>query len=115
MTKLAQGALDLNSRKCSIDFAFLQRCVTQLLEQQASGSVISTEQQQQLLASVGSANTSIEVLNLCSERQLPLAALICQLARQQAQAIVAATVAVEVFAINRKGEIIASTVTEKTV
>ncbi|MCJ8338110.1 MAG: cobalt-precorrin-5B (C(1))-methyltransferase [Pseudomonadales bacterium] len=115
MTKLAQGALDLNSRKCSIDFAFLQRCVTQLLEQQASVLVINTEQQQQLLASVGSANTSIEVLNLCSERQLPLAALICQLAQQQAQAIVAATVAVEVFAINRKGEIIASTVTEVAV
>ncbi|OUS32041.1 cobalt-precorrin-5B (C(1))-methyltransferase ['Osedax' symbiont bacterium Rs2_46_30_T18] len=111
MTKLAQGALDLNSRKCSIDFVFLQRCVTQLLEQQTTAAEISTAQQQQLLDSVGKANTSIEVLNLCMAQQLPLAQLVCQLAQQQAALIVAATVTVEVFAINRKGEIIASTVT----
>ncbi|EPJ49983.1 MAG: cobalamin (vitamin B12) biosynthesis CbiD protein [Osedax symbiont Rs2] len=110
MTKLAQGALDLNSRKCSIDFAFLQRCVTQLLDQQPAQAQIGAAQSQQLLASVGAANTSIEVLDLCAQQQLGLAALICRLAQQQAQLIVAPSVAVEVFAINRKGEIIASTV-----
>ncbi len=106
MTKLAQGALDLNSRKCSIDFVFLQACVQQLLTEQPD--LCTDLQQQVLLAAILQANTSIEVLNLASAAKVPLAGLICRLAQQQAQAIVAQTVAVEVFAINRQGQIIAS-------
>lgn len=100
MTKLAQGALDLNSRKCSIDFGFLAQCVEQLLK--------GSEDRQPLLENVKNANTSIEVLNICQSLNLPIADLICRLAQQQAKKIVAPSIAVEVFAINRRGEIIAS-------
>jgi len=107
LTKMAQGALDLNSRKCSIDFSFLQACTDQLLKQQNSQDPV-------LLTSVLKANTSIEVLNLVSEKRLPLAAYICQLARDKAKEIVAKNIEVEVFAINRRGEIIAKALNHGT-
>jgi cobalt-precorrin-5B (C1)-methyltransferase len=107
MTTLAQGDLDLNSRKSSIDFEFLQRCVAKLITSTDNHNVKNTGAQQQLLESVINANTSIEVLNLCVDAKLPLAELICQLAKEQAQQIIAKSIDVEVFAINRKGVIVA--------
>jgi len=100
LTKMAQGALDLNSRKCSIDFEFLHDCVCQLLIEQGA-------ENPSLLQKIRSANTSIEVLNLADKNNLALADLICHLAQRKAVAIVSANTVVEVFAINRLGEIIA--------
>jgi cobalt-precorrin-5B (C1)-methyltransferase len=105
MTKMAQGALDLNSRKSSINFGFLDDCISSLLDSLAHD--LTTAEQEALHASVLAANTSIDVLNLSLQAQLPLAELICQLARQQASGIVAKSIEVEVFAIDRKGQIIA--------
>ncbi|NQZ33503.1 MAG: cobalt-precorrin-5B (C(1))-methyltransferase [Oceanospirillaceae bacterium] len=101
LTKMAQGELDLNSRKCSIDFAFLSDCISRLLKAQG-------REDQSLLTKVSAANTSIEVLNLANTENLALAALICQLAQEKAAKIVASNIIVEVFAINRQGDIVAS-------
>lgn len=101
LTKMAQGALDLNSRKCSIDFDFLSTCVKQLLTAQG-------REDSRILERVRHANTSIEVLNIALAEKLELAALICNMAQQKAVAIVASNIEVEVLAINRQGEIIAS-------
>jgi len=100
LTKMAQGALDLNSRKCSIDFDFLHDCVKQLLKERG-------EENSALLKKIRHANTSIEVLTLADNSNLALADLICRLAQEKAVAIVSANTQVEVFAINRLGEIIA--------
>ncbi|MEH6444268.1 MAG: cobalt-precorrin-5B (C(1))-methyltransferase [Oceanospirillaceae bacterium] len=115
MTKLAQGELDLNSRKSSIDFEFLADCARQLqvqvnAEQRVANQHLdlAKQDQQQLLVEILAANTSIEVLQKCSAAGLELANMICKLAQFQAQKIVASDVEVEVFAINRQGKMIAS-------
>ena len=115
MTKLAQGALDLNSRKSSIDFQFLQRCVQELLAQ--SLQKMPQSAQQLLLDQVVNANTSVEVLNLANDAALPMADYISYLACGQARSVLLDTntqiegaqrqsISVEVFSIDRKGVIV---------
>ncbi len=123
MTKLAQGALDLNSRKSSIDFQFLQRCVQQLLAQ--SVEPMSQPAQQSLLEQVLNANTSVQVLNLANDAGLPMADYISYLACVQARSVlldaqaasadqqgirvdIKVDIRVEVFSIDRKGVIVGS-------
>jgi cobalt-precorrin-5B (C1)-methyltransferase len=117
MTKLAQGALDLNSRKSSIDFQFLQRCVQELLAQ--SVEPMSQPAQHSLLEQVLNANTSVQVLSLANDAGLPMADYISYLACMQARSVLldASTqttgtdqqgIRVEVFSIDRKGVIVGS-------
>ncbi len=96
ITKLANGHLNLNSRESSIDFTHMADLAKQL------GA--NDDLQQAIL----SANTSIEVLTLCQKNNLDLAQLVCKQALAKAKSIVPASVRVEVWVINRKGQFVGS-------
>ena len=96
LTKLANGHLDLNSRKSSIDFTQLANIAKSL------GA--SNELQQQILT----ANTSIEVLNKTREAGLDIATVICRDALAVARDIVHESIEVEVWAVDRKGLFVAN-------
>ena len=98
LTKLACGHMDLHSRASSIDFEYLAG-----LAQQQGGS-------KTLLEQIRGANTSIEALNLCQQENVDLAAAVCAQALQRAQEKVGHQVQVEVWAINRQGNIIGRSV-----
>ena len=100
LTKLANGHLDLNSRQSSIDFSQLASIAKSL---GASAT---------LQAEILEANTSIEVLTMTREAGLDIATVICQRALQVAQAIVHPSIAVEVWAVNRKGQFVANALSE---
>ncbi|WP_086932121.1 cobalt-precorrin-5B (C(1))-methyltransferase [Agarilytica rhodophyticola] len=92
ITKLANGHLDLNSRASAIDFKHMASVAKRLGANQS------------LQHNIIQANTSMEVLELCSS--IDLANAICDQALRKTQSIVPESVAVEIWAINRRGEFV---------
>lgn len=96
ISKLAAGHLDLHSRRSSIDLPWLA-------EQAAHLGADAP-----LQAAICAATTSQQAVTLAAGAGLPLAAHICELARRVALGKVPAGIRVEVFAIDRAGQIIGS-------
>jgi cobalt-precorrin-5B (C1)-methyltransferase len=94
LTKLADGHMDLHSRASSINFDQLTYWARKL------GST------DELNNKIISANTSIEVLNLCHAEDLDLATLVCHEARLKVMSVIPDQVEVEVFAVDRKGNFV---------
>jgi len=98
MTKLAQGRLDLHSRRGGIDFSDLAHRVME------SGGAPA------LAKAVAGANTALHALELTADAGLDLAAIIARDARQvAARAFGGADVALEVVVVGRDGRVLAST------
>ena len=95
ISKLANHHLDLNSRSSSISFQHLAETAKEL---GANDELVNT---------ILNANTSIEVLNECQQQGIDIGAALCQKALSFASSIVPQSVEVEVWAINRQGELIA--------
>ena len=98
LSKLAQGHLDLHSRQSSIDFAFLAQ-----LAKTGGGD-------KNLLKNIKASNTSIQALNLCEQQQIDLAAIVCRVALQKVYSILPQSIEAEIWAVNRQGQIIGTTV-----
>ncbi|WP_175745536.1 cobalt-precorrin-5B (C(1))-methyltransferase [Burkholderia ambifaria] len=96
LSKLAAGHLDLHSRHSSIDLP--------LLAQWAAEAGASDA----LQAAMRAANTSQEALKLALAAGVPLGDLVCAHALRVARDIVPASVAVEMFAIDRQGRFVGS-------
>ena len=94
ISKLAAGHLDLHSRHSSVDLALLA------VEAAALGATA------ELQGAIRTANTSQQALALAHAAELPLGARICGMARDQARAVVLPEVAVEVWAIDREGQVV---------
>jgi len=91
ISKLANGNLDLHSKKSEIDFSQFSILATK------EGAADS------LLSSIQNANTSIEVLSLCNQNQIDLGSLICEQALVFVKTILPKEIEVEVWAIDRSG------------
>jgi cobalt-precorrin-5B (C1)-methyltransferase len=94
LSKLAAGHLDLHSRNSSIDLPMLTDWAVQ---HGASGA---------LQTSMLAANTSQQALALAREAGVPLGDIVCEQALRVARDIVPASVSVEIYAIDRQGNII---------
>lgn len=94
ITKLANGHMDLNSRVSRIDFTHIAELAKTL------GAKDSLQEK------ILKANTSIEALDMCMQENIALADAMCVRALATARAIVPASVALEVLAINRRGELV---------
>lgn len=94
ITKLANGHMDLNSRVSSIDFQHIA---------QVAKSVGADEALQQ---NILEANTSIQALTLCDAHGVSLADAMCELAYQKARAYVPSNIELDVWAIDRKGNMV---------
>jgi cobalt-precorrin-5B (C1)-methyltransferase len=97
ISKLAQGHMDLNSRASSIDFDFLISVAKDL----GATSVLCDKIKQ--------SNTSIEALKHCQNHQIDLAQALCLRALNVAQKVIPKSIDVEVMAIDRHGQFVAST------
>ncbi len=95
LSKLANGHLDLHSGASKIDFKQLAE-----IAKNAGANEALT---QAILAS----NTSIEALKHCQQQGIDLAALVCKKALAVARKIVPASVELEVWAVDRQGNIVA--------
>ena len=96
MSKLAQGRLDLHSKRNSIDFAWLSA----RLAGEGAGS--------DLAAAAGSANTALEVLQIAERANIPLAAAIARDAARTAQhALGRGDIRIDVAVFGRDGELLA--------
>lgn len=91
ISKLAAGHLDLHSRNSSVDLPLLA------VEAAALGA------ESRLQEAIRAANTSQRALVLAHSAGLPLGKRICNMARDQARAILPPEVAVEVWATDREG------------
>ena len=94
ISKLAQHHMDLNSRASSIDLA--------ALAQLAASLGAEAELQERMT----NANTSVEALSFAMSAGLPLANAICQQALDFARQYIPAHIALEVWAIDRKGQFV---------
>ena len=93
ISKLAAGNSSLHSRHSSIDFAFLANLANEL------GA------NDELVNAIKQANTSLEVLKYCEQHQVPLANRISQLARSHALTMCHNTVEIDVYCVNKAGEL----------
>jgi len=96
LTKLANGHLDLNSRASSIDFDHLAELA------------IGAGADQELARWIRTANTSVQVLKACQQKEIDLAAAVCREALSRARAIVPPEVEVEIWAVDRQGNFVGS-------
>ncbi len=96
ISKLAQGHMDLHSRASSIDFFYLAE-----LTKKAGGSDGLGEK-------VLNSNTSIEALQHCQNEQVDLANAVCTEALAQVRRIVPESVELDLWVVNRQGEIVGS-------
>lgn len=95
LTKLAQGHLDLHSRRSQVDFAALAALVAD-----AGGADALVER-------VRSANTALDALRVCDAAALPLGELVAARSREQAlRTLEGAPVAVDVVVIDRAGTVV---------
>lgn len=95
LCKLAQGHLDLHSGRSQVDLTWLARQLELLQAPEA------------LHQKVLESNTAQEVLQHTQEFQIPLAAHIARLARDQARAVLKrAPVSVEVMVFDRPGQLV---------
>ena len=92
ISKLACGHKDLHSKKSSIDFDFLAQVATDL------GA------DEKLALAIKQANTSIEALGLC--KSIALADEICKYAWRHARKAVPTEIAIDLWAIDRKGNLV---------
>jgi cobalt-precorrin-5B (C1)-methyltransferase len=100
ISKLANGHMDLNSRASDIDFLHLATVASEMGADKV------------LIAAIQSANTSVQALQLCQQKNIDLANALCHRALVVAQKIVPINVNVEVVAIDRKGQFVGSTSAE---
>ncbi len=98
ISKLAQGNMDLNSRVSSIDLGALAELAATL------GA------DQELQERMTNANTSVEALSFASSAGLELADAICQQALTFARKYIPDHIALEVWAIDRKGQFVGKAV-----
>jgi cobalt-precorrin-5B (C1)-methyltransferase len=98
ISKLAQGNMDLNSRVSSIDLGALAELAATL------GA------DQELQERMTNANTSVEALSFASSAGLELADAICQQALTFARKYIPDHMALEVWAIDRKGQFVGKAV-----
>jgi len=94
LSKLANGHLDLHSGASKIDFKHLCELAK------------SAGANKELLKAILESNTSIEALKYCQQQGIDLAALVCNQALQVARKIVPESVELEVWAVDRRGDII---------
>ena len=94
ISKLAQHHMDLNSRASSIDLGALAKLAASLGADNAL--------QERMI----NANTSVEALSFAMSDCLPLADAICQQALDFARQYIPAHIALEVWAIDRKGQFV---------
>ncbi|MBX2808404.1 MAG: cobalt-precorrin-5B (C(1))-methyltransferase [Cellvibrionaceae bacterium] len=94
ISKLARGHMDLNSRACAIDFEALAVVASSL------GATA------QLCRTIRTANTSIEALEHCQRAGIDLAAALCAQALAVARQRVPPAIALELIAIDRRGNIV---------
>ncbi|QUX96787.1 cobalt-precorrin-5B (C(1))-methyltransferase [Marinomonas sp. CT5] len=94
ISKLAQHHMDLNSRASSIDLGALAKLAASLGADNA------------LQERMTKANTSVEALSFAMSDGLPLADAICQQALDFARQYIPAHIALEVWAIDRKGQFV---------
>ncbi len=95
LAKLADGHLDLHSGRSQVNFGFLAGLA------RAAGSDPG------LAERVGSANTALEVLQLCQQAGLPIGDLVATGARRTAEQVLGdAPVAVDIVVIDRGGTIV---------
>jgi len=96
LSKLANGHLDLHSGASKIDFKQLAD-----LAEGAGADLYLVEK-------IMTSNTSIEALKHCQQQGIDLAGLVCENALKVARKIVPSSVELEVWAVDRKGKIVAS-------
>jgi cobalt-precorrin-5B (C1)-methyltransferase len=96
ISKLAQGHLDLHSRASSIDFSFLAELAIEAGANEA------------LKEKILMSNTSIEALNHSQKAQVDLASLVCRQAMKQVKKIIPADIVLDLWVVNRQGEIVGS-------
>ena len=94
ISKLANGHMDLNSRVSAIDFKHL----TEIAKSLGADAV--------LLQKIMQANTSVEVLQLCQQKNIPMGDALCEQALVIARKKVPDTIALTVWAIDRKGNFV---------
>ncbi|WP_219702195.1 cobalt-precorrin-5B (C(1))-methyltransferase [Marinomonas lutimaris] len=94
ISKLAQHHMDLNSRASSIDLGALAKLAASL------GACAELQERMK------NANTSVEALSFAMSDGLPLADAICQQALDFARQYIPAHIALEVWAIDRKGQFV---------
>lgn len=94
ITKLAIGHMDLHSGRSSVDFNWLA--------EQLSSLGASEE----LLQSVKTANTAMQVLSEATEAGLPLATEVAKIAQSVANGICGAETSVEILIFDRKGVLV---------
>lgn len=94
ISKLALGKWNLHSKAVAINFEFLAQLAANL------GA------DKHLQAKIIVANTTIEVLQLCYEQKIDLATAICQQAYIELRAKLPASLQVEVWAIDRQGNLV---------
>lgn len=97
ISKLSQGHMDLNSRASVIDFDYLASVAGDLGASQS------------LRQKIQQSNTSIEALQHCQQQQIALAAALCDRALDVAQKILPDFIEAEIMAIDRRGNLVAST------
>ena len=94
LSKLANGHLDLNSRASSIDLEHLAGLAKQAGADQA------------LQDEIVHANTSMQALKRCQAEGVDLAAEVCWAAWEKARAVMPASVALEIWAVDRQGNFV---------
>jgi len=96
ISKLADGHMDLHSSKSSIN---LSKLATIARDLGANNELFET---------IKCCNTSLEALDLCQQQGIALANTVCQNALNVAQQSVPSSVQLEVFAVNRQGQLLGS-------
>ncbi|MFT6201442.1 MAG: cobalt-precorrin-5B (C1)-methyltransferase [Candidatus Endobugula sp.] len=94
ISKLANGHMDLNSRVSAIDFEHLAS-IAKVLGASA-----------ELLQKIVQANTSVEVMNLCQQENISIADRLCEIALQVARKKLPKHIALDIWAIDRKGNFV---------
>ena len=93
-SKLANGHMDLHSRASNID-------LKELADQAALAGADSD-----LCDQINASNTSLQALKLCLQQGIPLGNIICKQARDVAAARIPTNVQIEVWTINKQGEVV---------
>ena len=96
LTKLAQGHLDLHSKRSQVDFEKLAGWVAGLVDDGA------------LIESVRNANTANQVLTECLEQQVPIASLVAHFAAANARKVLTKATKLDVVIVDRQGQIVAT-------
>ena len=94
ISKLADGHMDLHSDRSSINLPNL------------ADIAHSLGADDNLVMAIKACNTSLEALGLCQQQGISLADAVCQKALEFARTTVPNTVQLEIFAVNRQGQLL---------